>query len=195
VERVLNLKQLMTKGLVAYDERQKNIAFFAAMEPARFSLFHGSLSELCRAMSDDDDLGRRLQYLLLTLAHNLGGDPYSPSESMAEYFERIIFIPKRHFASWLDRSATDFANNGWARATPEEKYRLKFSACRSAFLLQQMSLRQKVASTDDLDFDGALGQIRLKAGRESSLQPYNWLWSTESKIEYYFVPAEYLPRD
>jgi hypothetical protein len=194
VERVLNLKQLMTRGFVSYDDKQRNIAFFAAMEPSRFSLFHGSLTELCRAMSDDDDLRNRMLGLMLTLAHNLGGDPYSPSETIAEYFDRIIFIPKRHFASWLDQSATDFANV-WGTATPEKKHQLKFSACRSAYLLQQMSLGNKVASTDDLDFDGALGKIQLKAGRESSLQPYSWLWSTESKIEYYFVPAEYLPKD
>jgi hypothetical protein len=192
VERVLNLKQLMTKGYVSYDTGKRNIAFFAAMEPARFSLFQGSLAELCRAMSEDDDLRNRTLGLMLTLAHNLGGDPYNPTETIAEYLDRIIFIPKRHFASWLDKSANEFANE-WASATGEHKTRLKLSACRSAYLLQQMGAGQKVESIDDLDFDAALGKVQLKPGR--SLRSYSWLWSTESKIEYYFVPAEYLPKD
>jgi hypothetical protein len=192
VERVLNLKQLMTKGYVSYDTTKKNIAFFAAMEPARFSLFQGSLAELCRAMSEDDDLRNRTLGLMLTLAHNLGGDPYNPTETISEYFDRIIFIPKRHFASWLDKSANDFGNE-WGSASVEHKNRLKFSACRSAYLLQQMGAGQKVDSTDDLEFDAGLGKVQLKPGR--SLRPYSWLWSTESKIEYYFVPAEYLPKD
>jgi hypothetical protein len=192
VERVLNLKQLMTKGFVSYDTQKKNIAFFAAMEPSRFSLFQGSLAELCRAMSEDDDLRNRTLGLMLTLAHNLGGDPYNPTETISEYFDRIIFIPKRHFASWLDKSANEFANE-WGGASGEHKTRLKFSACRSAFLLQQMGAGQKVDSVDDLEFDAGLGKVQLKPGR--SPRTYSWLWSTESKIEYYFVPAEYLPKD
>jgi hypothetical protein len=192
VERVLNLKQLMTKGYVSYETAKRNIAFFAAMEPARFSLFQGSLAELCRAMSEDDDLRNRTLGLMLTLAHNLGGDPYNPTETISEYFDRIIFIPKRHFASWLDKSANEFGNE-WGSAGIEHKNKLKFSACRSAYLLQQMGAGQKVESTDDLEFDSGLGKVLLKPGR--SLRTYSWLWSTESKIEYYFVPAEYLPKD
>jgi hypothetical protein len=76
----------------------------------RFSLFQGSLAELCRAMNEHDDLRNRMRSLMLTVAHNLGGDPYSPTETISEYFGRIIFIPKRHFASWLDKSANAFAN-------------------------------------------------------------------------------------
>ena len=192
VERVLNLKQLMTKGYVSYDTGKRNIAFFAAMEPSRFSLFQGSLAELCRAMSEDDDLRNRTLGLMLTLAHNLGGDPYSPTETISEYLDRIIFIPKRHFASWLDKSAAEFANE-WGTASAEHKTKLKLSACRSAYLLQQMGAGQKVQSMDDLDFDAALGKVQLKPDR--SLRTFSWLWSTESKIEYYFVPAEYLPKD
>jgi hypothetical protein len=189
---VLNLKQLVTKGYVQHDRTRRNIAFFAAMEPSRFNLFQGSLAELCRAMSEDDDLRSRTLGLMLTLAHNLGGDPYNPTETIAEYLDRIIFIPKRHFASWLDKSANEFANE-WASAISEHKTKLKLSACRSAYLLQQMDAGQKVDSIDDLDFDAALGKIQLKPGR--SPRTFRWLWSTESKIELYFVPAEYMPRD
>ena len=192
VERVLNLKQLMTKGYVSYDTQKRSIAFFAAMEPARFSVFQGSLADLCRAMSEDDDLRSRTLGLMLTLAHSLGGDPYNPTETIAEYFDRIIFIPKRHFASWLDKSANAFGND-WGSAPRERKADLTLSACRSAYLLQQMGLGQKVDSIDDLQFDSGLGKVLLRPGK--SLRNYSWLWATESKIEYYFVPAEYLPKD
>jgi hypothetical protein len=59
-------------------------------------------------------------------------------------------------------------------------------------LLEQMGAGQKVESTDDLEFAVGLGKVQLKPGR--SLRTYSWLWSTESKIELYFVPTEYLPQ-
>ena len=81
----------------------------------------------------------------------------------------------------------------WGTASAEEKTRLKFSACRSAYLLQQMGAGQKVELMDDLEFDAALGLVQLKPGK--ALRTYSWLWSTDSKIEFYFVPTEYLPQD
>jgi hypothetical protein len=193
VERVYSLKQIMTKGFVSYDTQRKNVAFYAAMEPGRFSLFLGSLVEMCRQMGYDDDIRGRIRGVMLTLAQNLGGDPYNPErETLAEYFDRAIFIPKRHFASWLDKSETEFATM-WTAASTEAKNKLRFSACRSAFLLQQMGASQKVESLGDLEFDEGLGKVQLKPGRGT--RTYSWLWSTESKIEYYFVPADYLPKD
>jgi hypothetical protein len=161
------------------------------MEPERFGVFQDFLAGLCLAMSEDHDLRNRTLGLMLTLAHNLGGDPNGPTETIAEFLDRVVFIPKRHFASWLHKSANDFANE-WGIATGEHRTRLELSACRSAYLLQQMGAGQKVESIDDLEFDAALG-IQLKPGR--SLRTYSWLWSTESKIEFYFVPVEYLPKD
>jgi hypothetical protein len=155
-------------------------------------VFQGSLADLCRAMSADDNLRDRILGLMLNLAKTLGGDAYIPTETIAEYFDRVIFIPKRHFASWLNKSASEFGNE-WGTAPEDKKARMRFSACRSAYLLKQMGAGQKVESMDDLKFDSELGRVELKPGR--SLRTYSWLWSTESRIEYYFVPAEFLPKD
>src|SRR5262245_18423772 len=115
-------------------------------------------------MSEDDDLRNRTLGLMLTMAHNLVGDPYNTTETIAEYFDRIIVIPKRHFATWLDKSANEFANE-WGSADAKRNNELKLSACRSSYLLQQMPAGQKVESMDDLEYDPGLGKVQLKPGR------------------------------
>jgi hypothetical protein len=113
---------------------------------------------------------------------------------MTEYLERTTFIPKRHFASWLDKTPERFAID-WGKAKTKEKNKMHEAACRSAHLLALMQNDLKVNKVDDLEMkDRSRGLIDLKHGAEEA-KPFKWQVRNAAGIEYYYIPVEYLPRN
>lgn len=201
IQNLFHLRQMMAPGYVAYLPDQKNISFFAAVQPENMNYFLLPMfKHTCDAMSSED-IGNKLYGILINLSFAMGGDAYNPTqETVAEYLERALFIPKRHFASWLDKSLNEISML-YEEATSSEKSRMRLSVCRAAHLLELMLRNQRVTlkATGDPDpgpdiawEDEATGRVRVADGWRK--EKFVWKWSTESGITYYFIPVNFFPK-
>lgn len=195
IKKILKLNQEMGVGYLKYKgSLSKSRSFYATVQPETLSIFLVPVfHQTCKTMSKGGDIGKKLHQSLVNLTYGLSGDQYTPPETVSSYLERLLFIPKNSFASWLDKEPNDIYTY-WENANDKEREKIRLSVCQTAYLLQQMEAGRRVKSRNSLIWDNpSTGKLKLR--NDNDEKEFHWLWSTESGFSFYYIPIEYFPQD
>ena len=196
IKRISREEQLMTGGWVSYREEIENFDFWINVSSDHMDDFQKVISSACEAFQTGKIEGP-LEDAMINLARNLSGDRYdaiSSEETIAEVLVKYLFIPKEYFGSYLDYSPSDIVEL-WREVRASGKHELRKElykpVCESAYLLDLVNRDQRV---DDPDRDLIPDELGYHFSVEDDkIRDFNWVWGSSSGVEFYYIPASYLP--
>lgn len=191
VKLVYQTKSLMTDGFVRYNEKRKALDFWVVIQEKDLHLLNYVAKSLCSALRGTDPRSA-VDSTFKQLTSVTSGDPFDPAkEQLSEFLQRILFLPKEHFSELLSMKLDEFSRWWGENAAQKKGQDLRANVCRSQFLLDKVSQKERV----DLDGLTLLDARSGSWGTKDGIKPrtFKWLWELENGFEVYYLPANYLP--
>jgi hypothetical protein len=146
------------------------------------------MNQLCQAFESSEILDETIAAMRAVLkAATFEEMSRTDDPNIAEFLEKRLSVPKRNFAPILNKPLSQYVRE-YYQMTKEDQGKESARICRRARLLDLISSNVRVREED---IERVSGSWRVKRGVKP--EPFQWSWTVDSSVTYFFVPLEFLP--
>jgi hypothetical protein len=176
------------RGFVLQDDKNSDFRFWLALRPRERNALYDAMNQLCQAFESSEILDETIAAMRSVLkAATFEEMSRTDDPNIAEFLEKRLSVPKRNFAPILNKPLSQYVRE-YYQMTKEDQGKESARICRRARLLDLISSNVRVREED---IERVSGSWRVKRGVKP--EPFQWSWTVDSSVSYFFVPLEFLP--
>jgi hypothetical protein len=185
--------QLVVEGFVRQSKDDPDWRYWLAVKPPQMGEIVHAAQRLCDTLSYKPPQFDPIRDAMLETVKSLAGDVPrigGPEDetNIRLFLNKRLHVPVDRLPPLLDHDLDGFV--AWyPSAAPSETEAFRDDMCKKATLLELARNNVRLANeADDLEYDEVTRRWRPKQGRAKE---FNWIWSTEHGIAYFYVPLDY----
>jgi hypothetical protein len=176
------------RGFVVQNDRDGDFRFWLALRPRERNALHDAMKQLCLAFESNEIVDETIVAMRAVLqAATFEEMARDDDPNIAEFLEKRLSVPRRNFAQILNKPLSQYVRE-YYKMTKEDQARESSRICRRSLLLELISDSVRVREED---IERAGGTWRVRRGVKP--EPFQWSWTVDSSVTYFFVPLEFLP--